>query len=101
MEREAERCTVDFSFVHQHGNRCVGWQFRIGSGLRQRCFDDQAVRERISGLSRCFALPDKRIRSLRSCGRMRFKRMDMYMKIPSIFPRSHNIQPCWMRQALR
>ena len=20
MEREAERCTVDFSFVHQHGN---------------------------------------------------------------------------------
>lgn len=20
MEREAERCTVDFSFMHQHGN---------------------------------------------------------------------------------
>ena len=20
MDREAERCTVDFSFVHQHGN---------------------------------------------------------------------------------
>ena len=53
MEREAERCTVDFSFVHQHGNDVTELiDASAGSSvldlLRQRCFDDQAVRERIS-----------------------------------------------------
>ena len=101
MEREAERCTIDFSFVRQHGNDVTELiDASAGSSVLDLGCGNGALTI-ISGLSRCFALPDKRIRSLRSCGRMRFKRMDMYMKPPSIFPRSHNIQPCWMRQALR